>query len=537
MVNILNKFYEIYYIGISDFLDRIRNKSSMLVILFMMYITYLFFPQTGATVYYTLNFYRNGSFYRGIYNSAWLGWVSTIAFISVITLVGFYLVNNSIKRERQLLVGEITSSLPINSWVFIFGKTFGSFLFLLVQSLIVILITIIMQLVRGESYSIEIIKLVTPFIILVVPVCFIVAVIAIVFENIPFLSGTFGNIVYFFTWSGLLAVSVVNEKNTLITDVFGIKYASEVIIQQVKNNFKELGDFDSFNLGNSGGIYDNIKTFVMNEVNISYNILLGRIFWISIALLLLYLVSIIFRRNSLLITKPTRKIKIPLQNTVEEYKQRTVHLTPILETKNYLNPLSIIKSEFNIIFNTPSTVWYVMLAALSIGIFFTTGEIQNKVMLPLTWILPIFIWSRFGSLQKNYNMENYLFAYENYRNSQLICSFIAGFIFTLLINISILTKFILQNNIVGVLCISMAAVFVTALGIFIGNSTGSSTLFEIIYIILWYIGILNGAPYMNFLGITQKGMDIRTSITFFMIGIMLLMSSGVIKRTRMLLKS
>ena len=199
----MNKLYQIYYIGKSDFLDRIGNKSTITITLLMMYISYLFFPENNSRFYYTLIYSFDGVLYRGIYNSVWLGWVAAIAFISVITLIGFYFVRNSINRERKFLIGEITASTSIESWAFIFGKAFGNLLFLLLQMFIVIIITIIMQFVRGESYFVQPAKLLLPFFIFVIPACFIVAVIAIFFEVIPVLRGSFGNVAYFFTWCGI----------------------------------------------------------------------------------------------------------------------------------------------------------------------------------------------------------------------------------------------------------------------------------------------------------------------------------------------
>lgn len=529
----LNKLYQIYYIGITNFLDRIRDKSVILITLFMMYVAYLFFPEKNTSIYYTLNIQKKGFFYRGIYNSTWLGWISTIAFISIISLIGFYFVSNSIKREKQLLVGEISASMPIKSSTFVFGKTFGNFLFLLLQMTIVILITIAMQFVRGESYSIEIMKIVTPFLLLALPACLIVSVISIAFEIIPFLTGTIGNVIYFFTWIVLIVLSV-SKIESVFTDIFGMNAAISMIIEQMKLNFKALQGVDGFSLGASGRISDNIKTFVMNNVNIKSNIFIGRFFWITVAFLLIVLLSLIFRRSLLLEKKAYGKMsKIKEETSYEcNLKERIVTLTPLFENRTYLNNLSIINDELKIIVKALPAWWYIFTIIFSICAAFTTGEVQNKIFIPLIWILPIVIWAKLGSAEKKFNMETYLFTYNNYRSSQLINSFIASFIFTILINTGILIRFILTNNIIGALYILMAAFFVTSLGIFVGNATGSSTVFEVVYLMLWYVGILNGLPQLNFLGTSQKVSNINIPSLFFIIGAGLLIVSIVIKICR-----
>ena len=529
---ILNKLCQIYYIGRSDFLDRIRSKSILIITLLMIYISYLFFPQNNSSFYYTLNYNFEGSFYRGIYNSVWLGWVATIAFISVVTLIGFYFVRNSIKRERELLIGEITASIGTKSWVFIFGKAFGNLLFLLLQMVIVIFITIIMQFVRGESYSLELIKLLTPFVILAVPACFIVSVIAIIFEVIPILRNSFGNVAYFFVWSGICVASLGGSKSYL-ADVFGMDTTAKVILEQFKNNFDEFKDIDYFSLGTNGPLHDNIKTFIMDKVNINMNVFIGRFFWIAVGILVLFLASIFFRRTSLIRTKVSSKINKVMDIKHKEYNpHKRVVLSEIFENKTYSNNLSIIYSEIKLIFATCNLWWYTAIILCSIGVFFAKDETLYKFLIPIIWILPIFIWSKLGTIQMNFNMEDYLFTYKNYRKSQLFSSVVAGILFTILINISIIIKFIILNDFPEVVYILMGIFFVNALGMFIGNVAKNSTAFEITYTILWYVGMLNGLTSLDFLGLTKTAVSAHIPIMFFAVGIVILIASIIIKNNR-----
>lgn len=133
-------------------------------------------------------------------------------------MIGFYFVRNSITRERELLIGEVTAFIGVKSWIFIFGKCFGNFIFLLLQMVVVILITFIMQFVRSESYYFEPIKFLTPFLILAMPACFITDVIAIIFDIVPFLSNLFGNIVYFMDF---YRTNIYYGKNVLFKRYWG----------------------------------------------------------------------------------------------------------------------------------------------------------------------------------------------------------------------------------------------------------------------------------------------------------------------------
>lgn len=529
----LNNLYQIYYIGISDFLDRIRSKSMFIITLLMMYISYLFFPQNNSSFYYTLNYHFGGYFYRGIYNSTWMGWVATIAFISVITLIGFYFVRNSLKRERELMIGEITASVGVKSWIFIFGKAFGNLLFLLMQMIIVIFITIIMQFVRGESYSLELIKLLTPFLILAVPTCFIMAVIGMIFEIVPILRDSLGNIAYFFLWAAICVASI-GEKKSYLADVFGMNTTARVILDVIKRNFNEFKDIESFSLGTNGPLHDNVKTFIMDKVNIPMNVFIGRLFWIGIGLIILLVISMAFKRSSLINkTKVPSRKKMPECIKEEEFNpNKRVTLSNIIESKTYFNNISIIKSEIRIMFTTCNLWWYASIILCSIGVFFAKGETLHKLFIPIMWILPIFIWSKLGVYVLNYNMEDYLVTYKNYRSSQLINSVISAVIFTLVINVSIIIKFIMLNNFTGVMNIFMGILFVNSLGMLMGNVFKNSTAFEIIYTILWYVGILNGLYSLDFLGLTQTAVNANIPSIFFLVGISFIIISVMFKKCR-----
>lgn len=132
----------------------------------------------------------------------------------------------------------------------------------------------------------------------------------------------------------------------------------------------------------------------------------------------------------------------------------------------------------------------------------------------------------------NFNMEDYLFTYENYRKSQLFSSVVAGILFTILINVSIIIRFIMLNDFLGVMYILMGIFFVNALGMFIGNVAKNSTAFEIIYTILWYVGMLNGLTSLDFLGLTKTAVSAHIPIMFFAVGIVILIDSIIIKNIR-----
>jgi aryl-alcohol dehydrogenase-like predicted oxidoreductase len=63
-----------------------------------------------------------------------------------------------------------------------------------------------MQLTRAEAHSFSLWKLWSPFIFLALPTMLLTASLALLFETLPGLRGGVGNVLYFFLWTGVLAL-------------------------------------------------------------------------------------------------------------------------------------------------------------------------------------------------------------------------------------------------------------------------------------------------------------------------------------------
>lgn len=190
------------------------------------------------------------------------------------------------------------------------------------------------------------------------------------------------------------------------------------------------------------------------------------------------------------------------------------------------------KSEFKLILTSINLWWYGAVFLCSMGVFFGKGEVLYKFLIPALWILPIFLWSKLGIIPIKFNMEEYLLVYRNYRRGQVFASFAAAIVFTILVNTALIIKFAMLSNFLVIVQLLIGAVFVNGLGMFIGNLSKSSTAFEITYIILWYVGILNGLPQLDFLGINEKSLNLHLSLIFLILGIGSVMVSAVIKSNR-----
>ena len=117
-------------------------------------------------------------------------------------------------------VGQIIATTPITRWMYTMGKMWSNFVLLMSIVGVLIVSALAMQLIRGEDYTIDPVRLVLPFMYSTLPTMALVAAIAIFFESVPFLSKGFGNFIYFILWGFSLKLSTTATHTT--QDMLGI---------------------------------------------------------------------------------------------------------------------------------------------------------------------------------------------------------------------------------------------------------------------------------------------------------------------------
>lgn len=179
----------IYHLARADFLERVRRYSFLVMLGAVVFLGY---QAAIGNVRIQL-----GS-YRGEYNSAWIGSMMAIIASFFLSWLGFYLVKGSVARDRETGVGQIMATTPLTRPLYTFGKWLSNFAVLVSMVLILAIAGLVIQILAGESKRIELSALLTPFVFVALPMMALTAALAVLFETIGFLSGGFGNVIYFF---------------------------------------------------------------------------------------------------------------------------------------------------------------------------------------------------------------------------------------------------------------------------------------------------------------------------------------------------
>jgi hypothetical protein len=488
----------------ADFLERVRRPSYLVTLAFMVWAAHVFLPANGS-IYAT---FRLGD-YRGIYNSHWVGMVSAVLANAFISLAGFYVVKNSIERDRSTGVGPVLAGTVLSTRKYLLGK-FASNMAVLASMLIVLALAAgMIQWVRAEDRHVNLLAILSPLVLVSLPMLAFVAGAAVLFETVPMLRGSGGNVVFFFVWIWTLSLGGL-EKSPLL-DLSGLGVA----IGQVIERGRALGlplSTDNMSVGlnfrSHGGW--NLTTFEFHGLAWRPDIVLQRLAWAAGSCALPFLAAVWFDRFDIS-RGPVRARKVRGVVAIAPSSLSTSAATASVASLSapVFKPglATLVRSELAIALRGKSRWWwFVMLGLLIAGALVPAG-MPRSILHGFAWIWPIFIWSEMGVRERRYRTSDLLFSAPHPVRSQLMAMLVAGFLVAAVTALGIPLRAAVEGQPLAIFAWLAGAAFIPALALACGVWSGSTKLFEVIYLILWYAGPINRVPFVDYGGFTPEGVS------------------------------
>ncbi len=514
----------------AGYLNKVRTYRFLIVLGLTIAAGYVFVPAPDAD-YVTLGWGSSTTFYRGLYDSAWIGAMVAMLTGIFLALTGFYVVNDSIRRDEQTRVGQIIATTPLSNSAYTLGNTLCNFMVLSTMNAIVFLTAIGMQLVRGEDLTINLWALMVPFLGLVLPVMFLVSAVAVMFETRPALRGGLGNVAYVFIW--MFSLPLLSES----VDLFGINAILSSMGTAGLAKYPEIAH-NSFILGYGWGfpIGRTLATFTWQGIQWTTELLRTRLLLVGLATGISLLSSVGFSRFDP--AREGRKIAEPASDVLDVEEVDTHPVLPPMQVQ--LRPLgeeafqfhfgTMLLAECRLILGELRDLPFLgMYGSAVAGAFIVAGLLlpldnARGMMLPLAWLLPVLIWSKLGTREARHRTDQLVFSSAKILQRQLPAVWMAGVLLALVTGSGVALNMALHGEWLGVLALAVGALFIPSLALCLGVWTGSSKSFEFIYSLLWYIGPLNQVESLDFMGVvpgsTEAGIwQIYLAITIVLAGL------------------
>lgn len=496
----------IYHLARADFLERVRRSSFLIMLGLTLFLAYQ--VATG-------NLGLSLDQYRGVFNSAWVGALMALIATMFVGWFGFYLVKGSVARDRETGVGQIMAATPLTRPVYMLGKWLSNFAVLTAMVTTLAVAGIALQLWKGESTQIDVAAYCAPFVFVVLPLLATVSGIAVLFEAVPLLQGGVGNVIYFVAF--VLLIPLFQETGAL-KQYAALEPVGIALIQREMASAVSAAHPDyrgGFALG--GSDVAQVGVFLWTGVSWTASLILGRLTLFAGALALPLLASTVFDRFDPSRTqfphiKPQKPV--PESDLVHQgpskpapvgHQLATPRLTPLGRMANRFNFFNVLVAECRLLVKGLRWWWFAAAAGLIVVSVANTSEPARQVILPITWIWPVLIWSTLGNRERRANAEQLTFSSAYPLLRQLPAHWLAGVLVALLISSGVVLRDGLDGNTAGVLASLSAAVFVPSLALAAGVWSGTSKLFEILYMGIWYLGPLNKLAQMDYIGVSSAG--------------------------------
>ncbi|MFJ4190390.1 hypothetical protein [Kitasatospora sp. NPDC089509] len=137
---------------------------------------------------------------HGRYTSGYVGTVTALGGAVWLSLAGFGIARGTIGRDEHSGVGTLLAATPLSRIGYLAGKfvsnllLFGSMLLALAGTALAV------QLLKGDSDRVDVVRLLLPYVLITLPLLAAVAGCAVLFDTVPGLRGGLGAMVWFAVW-------------------------------------------------------------------------------------------------------------------------------------------------------------------------------------------------------------------------------------------------------------------------------------------------------------------------------------------------
>jgi hypothetical protein len=500
----MNTLRVLYHLALADFYERARRTGFLLILAAVIYMGVLV---NNGTLFLTLgpgDMNPLSPSYRGEFNSAWIGTMTVLLTNTFLGLFGFYLVNDCIKRDIRTGVGQIIATTPVSRAAYLIGKWISNCLVLFVLVLILAVAAAIMVLLKGEA-ALDLVALLLPFLAVALPSMALTAALAVVFETVPWLRGAVGNAVYFFLWIFQLLVTLLLGMGLpFLKDPMGVSLFRASLMAGASAAFPN----DTIGLMGLGSfIVAQYKIFNWPGLAWTPGIVGRQWLWAVVGLGLILLSAVWFARFD-----PSReglrrargkpkeaKEGEPAEPRIKAPRIALLDLSPLVSRLAQVNPfLGVLFAELRMLFNGRRWWWWAITGALNIAILSYPLPVAKQYLLPVAWLWPLAIWSEMGNRERTQNTYQMVFSSARPVLRQLPAAWLAGVLATALFGIAGAVFFLSNGDLPGLAGWVGAVIFVPSLALALGVFSSGSQVFQVVYLIWWFVGPLQKAPGMDF---------------------------------------
>jgi hypothetical protein len=469
----------IFAIAGADATERMRRFAFIVAMAAALYAGYLYVPDIHAH-YATVAMHGH----RGVYNSAYLAAAIALLTSSFLGLIGFFLVRGADERDRTFDVDGIVCASPVRRTTFLLGKFASNLATLCAIAGISLVAAMFMQQVRAEDRHFDTLAFVMPFLLITIPAMAMISAIAVAFDVIKPLRGALGAIAYVFVWTAFISVPMSTTGGAHLSpfDPMGmtavtsnLRSAAIAAFPNEKNNDVTAVGIERLKTGQAA-------PYRFSGIRWTSATLAQRLAWLAIALAIVLTSSVFFDR---------------FRREAAGSRRRTFSIDWSRLFPN-IERLRLVRAEFLLLVNGANIWWLAGAAGLTIAMAFAPLDTVARFLLPVAFIWPLERLSALGARERVWNVADILSATRGFAARTLLAQWGCATLLGSLLCTGYIVRLAVTGDPVGALaCIAVVAATAAA-ALAMGTITGTSRLFEAVYLVIWYVGPINRLPFLDY---------------------------------------
>jgi hypothetical protein len=506
----MNTFPMVFHMMRADFLERARRASFLIILGMALLVGYLYIPPADSTMLAL----ALGP-WRGVYNSAWIGVVFGVLTVILLPLFGYFLIKNTLERDRLTLVGQIIATTPISKLTYMLGKWLSNLATLAAVMVILNLMAVFMLFIRAEVPEVDVGALSAPIWMMGFPVIALTAAVALWFESVPFLSGSFGNGVYFVIW--LLFMNYVGLPGIWSYQIGEIQPRADILgLSYPLASLQEIGrqvDLSFTGHFNFGGAEFGVPLTIVEWMGIEWlgPFAAGRLLWLTLALILAAVASIPFDRfdPSRGHAGPESRVRSHWESILPKRRrvQRPSELSFVFNPKVALSPITnrlgrsgfaaLLWAEFRLLVKGQRWWWYGIAIAISL-LGLVGPPTGNGITSALAVAWPVVAWSSLGMRETYFDTYKLIYSSTPSIMRQVFAAWFAGVLLGVIALMGVSLRALSEGNTNYFPVYLVVVMFAPSLAFALGSLSSTSRLFEVVYLVWWFMGA-NGPRIFDFM--------------------------------------
>ncbi len=496
----MNKAAVIAQLALADFRERTRRYSFLITMLGVLFFAYLVITEK-----YTIQF---GDI-RTVYDSAWAGSAMAVCSAIMLTLVGFYLVKGSIGRDRRTEVGQIVAATPISKLTYIVSKFVSNVAALGFMAAVLAAVAFGMLLYRNESGTIDLWAFLSPFLIISVPAILFAAAVAVLFDSVRWLRSSAGNVIYLFLAEFCIVFGMLNIP---LLDLGGVSTFTDSIRSAVAVAFP--GERMSLIMGfvrfDPAMQVEEFRILSWSGIDWTTGDILLRLYWVGVAMAVVSMSVPFFDRFDPA-RDSRRKVRKKEHAKVDEtHPTASVTAPPELAYGQLSMPrpafrfLSMLMAELRLALKGRHWFWYAVAVGLCVAQLAAPFNVARLYLTPAAMIWPLIIWSSMGSRDSRHNTSSLLLSSPWPLARQFPAVWMTGLLVAMAAVGCMVCRAAAGGQWSYAAALVVGAFFVPTVSLTLGTLTGSRKLFEVLYLMVWYVGSIDHLSALDLLGTTEE---------------------------------